>query len=101
MPEADQLPGHGRAEFKSISRMVAKIVCREGRILVGFTDVHGPPLAIGIKLYPAMIAVYAAVVSLGGNAGSDREARGDADRPGQSDEVGMKIRQSPVRTLQA
>ncbi len=52
------------AEFKSISRMVAKIVCREGRILVGFTDVHGPPFAIGIKLYPAMIAVYAAVVSL-------------------------------------
>ena len=71
------------AEFKSIGRMVAKIVCREGRILVGFTDVHGPPLAIGIKLYPAMIAVYAAVVSLGGNAGSDRETRGNADRPGQ------------------
>ena len=40
-----------------------EIGCQAG-ILVAFADVNGPPLAIGVKLCPAVIAAYATVIPL-------------------------------------
>src|SRR3989339_212855 len=80
------------AEFEAVGRMAAKVVGCQTRIFVALADVNRPPLAVGKKLRPAMIAVSPAIVPLRRNCRADGEARRDAHRPCQGNEVRVKIR---------
>ncbi len=79
------------AQLDAIGRVVAEVVRRETRVLVRFADVHRPPLAVGIELRPAVVAVDSAVVALGRDRGADGESRRDADGTRQRDEVGVEV----------
>ena len=73
-------------ELKTVGGRMTKIIHAERREFVAFTDIDGPPFAIRIEFGPAVIAIHAALIALGGEGRADSEAGGNASGSRQGDE---------------
>jgi len=80
------------AELEAVSGVMAEVIGGQAGILVALADVDGPPLAVGVKLGPAVVAVHTTFVSCRGNRRTDSKPRRYVDGPAKRNEVGMKIR---------
>src|SRR5262249_12548115 len=87
------------AQLEAVRRVMAEIVIRQARVLVGFADIHRHPLAVGKELGPAVVTVDAALVSFGGDGGADGEARWNARLAREGAERGVEDREVAVRRV--
>src|SRR4029077_17141263 len=66
-------------QFKSVRRIMTKIIIRQLRVLPRFTNIHRNPLTVREKFGPAMVALDLALLLVGWNSRADGETRGYVD----------------------